>query len=210
MTQADDPDDRLSPQLWTERSVAETQEVYSAWARTYEAEVSERGYRTPARIAGMLAAHLPDGDDRPILDFGCGTGLSGLALRQAGLAPLHGTDINAAMLAEAAPRGIYETTFVSEPGALAVAPGAYRAIVAAGVVSLGAAPPETLDLLVGALAPGDLLILSFNDPTLAHGGYEARLSAQVEAGHLVEIARAHGPHLEDVGMGSDVIVLRRG
>jgi len=205
--------DLLKSQLWVERSVDETQEVYTRWAATYEAEVSARGYRTPGRMAATLAGALSDGslwdDPRPVLDFGCGTGLSGMALREAGIAPLHGTDINPAMLAEAAPKGLYAETFVSAPGALDVAPGTYRAIFAAGVISLGAAPPETLDLLVARLGVGDLLCLSFNDPTLAHGGYDAALEAHVAAGHLEVVGRAHGPHLEDVGMGSDVILARR-
>lgn len=202
------PSGVLKPQLWVERSVEETQNVYTQWAETYDAEVTGRGYHTPARIAEMLAAHLQD-DPRPVLDFGCGTGLSGMALRQAGIAPLHGTDINPAMLAEAGPKGIYAQTFVSEPGTLEVAPGTYRAIVAAGVISLGAAPPDTLDLVVAALGPGDLAILSFNDPTLAHGGYEARLDMHVASGAVDIRQRRHGPHLDDVQMGSDVILLRR-
>jgi len=198
----------LKPQLWVERSVEETQAVYTDWAQTYEAEVTARGYHTPARLAAMLASEIPS-DERPILDFDCGTGLSGVALRHAGLAPLHGTDINAEMLAEATPKGIYQTTFLSEPGALDVSPGTYRAIVAAGVISLGAAPPETLDVLVAATVPGDLIALSFNDPTLAHGGYQAQLETHIAAGHLEERVRAHGPHLDDVEMGSDVILLCR-
>ena len=208
MSEMPPPKAVLKPQLWVERSIEETQAVYSQWAETYEAEVTARGYHTPARIAETLAAHLTD-DGRPILDFGCGTGLSGLALRAAGLAPLHGTDINPAMLAEAAPKAVYAERFLSEPGKLECAPGTYRAIVAAGVISLGAAPPETMDVVVDALAPGDLLILSFNDPTLADGRYEARLQSHITAGRMAEISRTHGPHLNDVGMKSDVILLRR-
>ncbi|MGX9354309.1 class I SAM-dependent DNA methyltransferase [Roseobacteraceae bacterium S113] len=181
--------------------------VYTDWAANYEAEVSARGYHTPRRIAEALSEHVPQ--DALILDFGCGTGLSGTALRAGGFTHLHGTDINAAMLAEAEPKGIYESLWVSAPGALDVAAGRYGAIVAAGVVSLGAAPPETMDILVDALTPGQVLALSFNDPTLEHGGFDAHLRGHVAAGRLEEVSRAHGPHLDDVGMSSDVIILRR-
>lgn len=208
MTDDTPPDGVFKPQLWTARSVEETQALYTDWAASYEAEVSARGYHTPRRMAEALAEHLPD-DDRPVLDFGCGTGLSGMALRSAGIEPVEGTDINQAMLNEAAPKEIYSRLWTSAPGELSVAPGQYRAIVATGVVSLGAAPPETLDTLVEALGSGDFLALSFNDPTLEHGGYEAVMKAHIEAGRLSIVSRTHGPHLDDVSMGSDVIVLRR-
>ncbi|MCH2165530.1 MAG: methyltransferase domain-containing protein [Marinovum sp.] len=207
MTQ-DTPEGVLKPQLWVERTVEETQAVYTEWAKSYEAEVSARGYHTPRRIAEALAAHLPAGDG-PILDFGCGTGLSGIALRSAGISALHGTDINAAMVNEARPKGIYETLWVSEPGVLDISHGPYRAIVATGVISLGAAPPETLDILIDALDPGALVALSYNDPTLAHGGFDANLDGHIEANQLELLFREHGPHLDDVNMGSDVIVLKR-
>lgn len=202
------PTGGLTPGLWTERPVDETMAVYDAWAATYEAEVSARGYRTPGRVARALAAHLPEGI-RPVLDFGCGTGLSGLALLREGIGPVHGTDIVEAMVAEARQKDIYEKLWTGQPGVRPADPGVYRALVATGVVSLGAAPPETMDLLVDALAPGDVLAMSFNDPTLEHGGYDDRLGDHVEAGSLRTVFREHGPHLDDVGMGSDVIVLER-
>lgn len=182
--------------------------VYADWASTYDDEVHARGYKTPDRIAAALALHLSD-EARPVLDFGCGTGLSGAALRLAGIKPLHGTDIVAEMIDQARPSGLYDQLWVSDPGALDARPGQYRAVVATGVISLGAAPPETMDLLIGALAQGDLLAMSFNDPSLADGRYDARLDQHIADGRVRVLFREHGPHLSDVDMGSDVIVLRR-
>ena len=201
-------DSVLKPQLWTERPVAETMAVYADWARRYDDDVTARGYHTPGRVAEALLRHLPLGDD-PVLDFGCGTGLSGLALKVRGVPVIHGTDMSPEMVARAEPKGIYDRLWVSDPGVLDVPQGTLQAIVATGVVSLGAAPAETMDILIDALTPGGLLAMSFNDPTLAHGGYDAHLDTQLQAGRLDLIERAHGPHLDDVPMGSDVMVLRR-
>jgi hypothetical protein len=63
--------------------------------------------------------------------------------------------------------------------------------------------------LIDGLSPGGVLALSFNDPTLADGSYDAVLDRHVAKGEVTVTAREHGPHLDDVGMGSDVIVLRR-
>ncbi|MGR3491640.1 MAG: class I SAM-dependent DNA methyltransferase [Shimia sp.] len=198
-------DKRLQPGLWTERPVAETQDVYTKWAGTYDAEVGGGGYQTPARIAAALRDQVAP--DALILDYGCGTGLSGAALAEAGFTRLHGTDINAAMLDAAAIKGLYEKLWTADPGTLDIREGTYDAIVAAGVVSLGAAPPETLSLLIDKLTPGQILALSFNDPTIAHGGYDTALDS--EAPRVETLFRKHGPHLASADMGSDVIVLRR-
>ena len=94
---------RKSPDL-TQAYALETpedsQKLYADWADTYEADVAAYGYATPARIARALAPHLPD-TSAPILDFGCGTGLSGQALAAAGFTTIDGTDISAEMRAQA-------------------------------------------------------------------------------------------------------------
>jgi len=200
-------DNHVKPQLWTPRPVSETIAVYSDWAETYDDDIRKRGYHTPDRIAAALRAQMAG--NGPILDFGCGTGLSGLALKEQGFDPIHGTDITAEMVAQAEAKGIYEKTWIGTPGEPPCAPGTYAAFVATGVISLGAAPPETLDTVVAAMAPGNLLAMSFNDPTLADGSYDAKLNAVIDAGQLSVLSREHGPHLDEMDMGADVIVVRR-
>jgi len=188
----------LKPDLWAPRPVEKTMALYRDWAARYDADVLERGYHTP------MATHVEPG--QPILDYGCGTGISGAALKACGLGPLLGTDVTPEMLDVARDKDIFDHLWLSTPGQLE---GRYGAIVAVGVVSLGAAPPETLDLLVDALDPGGILGLSFNDPTLADGRYDDALDEQIAGGALVRLSRDNGPHLDDMSMNSDVIVLRR-
>ena len=197
----------MRPQLWTARSIDETMAVYAEWAETYDKDILARGYHTPERIAKALSDHIKP--DTQILDFGCGTGLSGAVLRDHGFTELHGTDITAEMLQKATERGIYAKTWLSQPGELSFGRGAYPVIVAAGVISLGAAPASLLGQLVAKLDTGNLLALSFNDPTLADESYTDALGTEVGAGRAEVIFREHGPHLDDVDMGSDIIILRR-
>lgn len=197
----------MKPQLWTPRPVAETVQVYRDWAKDYDADVGARGYATPARIATALAALIPL--DTPLLDFGCGTGVSGAALRTAGFTTIDGTDITDAMLDIAKTKDIYHKLWLGTPGEVPATAGTYGAIIAAGVISLGAAPPETLDLLIAATAPDALIALSFNDPTLQDGSFDLHLQTCIASGNLALVSREHGPHLADMDMGSDVIILRR-
>ena len=201
----DDPQSRL----WTRHTVDETKQIYADWAETYDKDVTAWGYATPPRIA--MALRLSGANpDKPVLDFGCGTGLSGQALKAAGFAQIDGTDISAEMLEKARARGIYQHLWESEPGDMGhVKRGQYPIIVATGVISLGAAPPETLDMLLGVLPSGGLLAFSFNEATLADRAYTDRLDVAVLAPDIEMAFEEEGPHLPAKHMTSAVYVLRR-
>jgi predicted TPR repeat methyltransferase len=184
-------------------SVEAIRAFYDDWSVSYDDEIAANGYATPARIAAALAEHMTD-RELPILDFGCGTGLSGLALRAAGFTAIDGCDLSPAMLAKARDRGIYRNLWLAD-GTL---PGRYAAIAAAGVVSRGAAPPDALDLLAGALTPGGLLAFSFNDHTVGDPGYEAAVAGLLRDS-CRQILRQDGAHLPGIGLGATVIVLSR-
>ena len=88
-------------------------------------------------------------------------------------------------------------------------PGGYAAIAAIGVIGAGAAPPQVLDRIAAALAPGGLTVFSFNDHTLADPAYAARVAALVQAGQLRERFREHGPHLPGLNLQSTVHVFEK-
>ena len=82
-------------------------------------------------------------------------------------------------------------------------------IVATGVVSLGAAPPETPSMIIDHLATTGLIGLYFNDPTSAGGPYDHVLESKIALGCVLVRSRQHSPHLQHQKIGSDVIVLKR-
>lgn len=199
--------------LWSARSAEDTQKIYADWATTYEDDLTALSYATPDRVAQALIAQFPD-LEAPVLDFGCGTGLSGVALRKVGFDQVDGTDISPQMLERAATKTfedapLYRRTWLGQIGQIDITPGDYPIIVATGVVSLGAAPPEMLDTLLAALATGGLLAFSYNDPTLKNEQYIKTLEDVLEAEKAEVLFREHGPHLNAQVTGSDVIVLRR-
>lgn len=112
-------------------------DLYNAWADKYDQDLLETGYVTPARVALALSAELAD-KDAPILDFGCGTGLSGAALAEAGFSRIDGTDLSGEMLAMARRKQIYHKLWETDPSVpLPVKSGEYRAVTAIGVISVG-------------------------------------------------------------------------
>lgn len=202
-------DDKPEDGLWTRHSVEETRKIYADWAATYDADIAAWGYATPARIA-LALRHAGANVEKPVLDFGCGTGLSGMALKSVGFDVIDGTDISPEMLARAEARGIYRQVWLGEAETLGhIRRGDYPIISAAGVISLGAAPPETLDLLVDALAPGGLLAFSYNEATLEDRAYTDRLDIAVLAPDIEVVFEQDGPHLPAKNMTSTVYVLQR-
>ena len=183
--------------------------LYDQWADSYDDDVTGNDYRTPGRVAAALAAHLPE-RDTPILDFACGTGLSGLALADQGFSVIDGCDLSDPMLETARALGIYRHLVKLAPDeAPQAAPGDYGAIAAIGALSPGAAPAYYLDILLARLAPGGLLALSYNDHTLAEPDYTSRLDQAIEAGVVAERLREHGDHLVKLGSKSTVYILEK-
>lgn len=187
----------------------ETRTLYDAWAASYDDEVTGKGYATPGRIAEALSERIWD-KNIPILDYGCGTGLSGLALKLAGFLQVDGADLSSEMLAIATDKKIYRKLWQVEPGeAIPGTAGDYAAVVATGVIGVGAAPAETFDLLAAALAPGGLFALSLNDHALAEPQYEERIDTALNAGSVRLLFKEYGPHLPGIDLRSTVFVLEK-
>lgn len=189
-------------------SQADTDEYYAAWAATYDDELTRQGYQTPTRCAVALTSSV--GLDAPVLDIGCGTGLSGRAFAAAGFTDLTGTDVNAEMLTVARAAGIYRTTWVTDlDDPFPFTPGTYAAIAAVGVIGIGAAPASLLAQALDALAPGGHLVFSYNDHALATSEFSGALDDVLAARIAEQVSAEHGVHIEGLESSSTVFVLRR-
>jgi predicted TPR repeat methyltransferase len=186
----------------------DTDAYYSEWAATYDDELTRNGYRTPDRCAAALARFVAAED--PLLDVGCGTGLSGAALARAGFTDITGQDLNADMLAKAQGAGIYRETrltTVDEPFPFPA--GTYAALAAIGVIGIGAAPASLLSAALDALDPGGYLVFSYNDHALAQDEFTGALDHALSTGAAERVFEENGPHFEALGTRSTVYVLRR-
>ena len=91
------------------RSGAVNAESYDTWASDYDRELANWGYEAPEQAAGLLKGHLHDFENAPILDCGCGTGLTGAALRAAGArGELTGLDASRTSLETAKQKAVYD------------------------------------------------------------------------------------------------------
>lgn len=186
----------------------ETDAYYSAWAATYDEELTRNGYRTPRRCGDALAQFVAL--DAPVLDVGCGTGLSGVGLAAAGFTNISGQDINPDMLEVAENTGVYrETRLADLARPFPFPPGTYAALAAVGVIGVGAAPASLLDESLDALAPGGHLVFSYNDHALELAEYTDAVADAIADGRAEQVFCQHGPHFDALGTGGNVYVLRR-
>ncbi len=200
--------DHLSRAYGLEK-VKDTQDFYSDWAATYDAEIQENGYATPLRCAKALAGFTPD-QDLLVLDIGCGTGLSGQVLAETGFTRIEGCDINPDMLEIAKSRNIYDNIWLEDVRKpMNFEDGLYDAITAVGSIGIGAAPVETLYKMLAKLKSGGMAVFSFNDHTLEDRTFEAALANHLDCGAYELMFKEHGDHLPGKGIKSTVYVVRR-
>lgn len=192
--------------VYKARTDAETRKLYDAWSKSYDKAVQEEGYATPRRCAEALHATMADAQV-PILDFGCGTGLSGLALRLAGFTVIDGVDLSAGMLEHAREKNIYRS--LTQIGPDDPIPTTYAAVAAIGVIGAGAAPLAALERIFDVLTPGAQCVFSFNDHTLEDPSFEALVESQIANGNFRQLFREHGPHLPGKNMSSTVYVIEK-
>lgn len=195
--------------VYQARTAEESVELYEEWSPTYDDDMDQHGYATPARCAAALAG-IAGGLDEPVLDFGCGTGRSGVELVNAGFRRVDGCDISASMLEVARNRNVYRNLLTIEPdGPLPYHSGEYMHIAAVGVISVGAAPATMMDQLLDLLDAGGTLTFSFNDHTTQVAEYTARVAEFVDTSTVDLLFKERGEHLPGIGLQSTVFVMRK-
>ncbi len=155
-----------------------SEQIYDEWADGYESDlVAEFGYVSPTTTADALAALLDD-HDTPIADYGCGTGLVGVALHALGFTTIDGFDYSAGMLEVARHKGCYrdlvQADLTHEPP---VAESAYGALVCVGVMGAGHLVPEDFAPLFRTVRPGGPIVLYGNATPYEDDGYADRFAA---------------------------------
>jgi predicted TPR repeat methyltransferase len=187
----------------------QTKTLYSEWADSYDEEITINGYVSPARTAeALIACHAQT--DQPLLDIGCGSGVSGESLQQVGFGHLVGCDFSAPMLALAESKTIYRQLYLSDlndPFHFVEMP--YYTITAIGVMAPGHAGPELITTALELLQVGGLFGFSMNDHTLENPAYLEEID-RLGKGRKVRIRWSeYGDHLPGIDLRSIIMVVER-
>lgn len=165
-------------------------EAYARWAADYDRQTAAMGYCLPWLIAAWVARYVPKGVG-PLLDAGCGTGLSGSALNALGYANIEGLDLSEEMLAIAGSRGVYGNLACAALGKRLPWPdGHFAAFLSTGVFTEGHAPAAALDELVRITRSGGVGILTVRDTVVHAGGFAEKFAELEQSGRWSPLERS--------------------
>ncbi len=203
-------DERFLDKVYSVKTDAETRALYDRWAEVYDEELAENAYSQPKRSAEALS-RLVDPAEAAVLDIGCGSGLSGIALNVVGFTTIDGCDFSPGMLEKAAKtrayRRLFETNLNKPP--MDAADSSYDAAACVGVFSFGHIQADALDDIFRVLKPGGVLVIGVNTHYYEEGFLTGKLSALEAAGGAKTLLQEHGEHIPGTGMTGWVICARK-
>ncbi|MGI9351089.1 MAG: class I SAM-dependent DNA methyltransferase [Rhizobiaceae bacterium] len=192
------------------KDVDETRAMYDRWAEVYDRDLQEGEYQQPKRCAQALENQLPNREAR-ILDVGCGTGLSGLALKQAGYGNIDGCDLSQGMLDKAKKLEVYGRLFACDLNhpPLDADNNQYDAVTAVGVFSFGHILPDAVDELLRITKPFGTVVIGLNDHFYEEGSLTDKLEVLQNENRLKIISREHGDHIPANDLKGWVLTLKK-
>lgn len=157
-------------------SSSEVRKIYDDWAGSYDETLKGWDYRAPAQAAQMLRAVMPA--QSTLLDAGCGTGLTGLALRSAGfVGAIDGIDLSPTSLREAEGRGVYRSLSAVDlqEFPLAIADDAYDGLLCIGVLTYIPDGEGIMREFARVVRPGGRILITQREDLFAERGYGSML-----------------------------------
>lgn len=164
--------------------------AYNEWASGYDQQIWASGNPYIAIAAGFAGRLIRDFDAR-ILDAGCGTGNMAQILHYMGYSNIDGLDPSAGMLKVAGDKQIYQSLHQLYLGSEVGLPDAsYDAVVAAGVLTHGHAPPDSLDGILKLVRDDGVIVFSLSKIAYEDMGFREKIAELDEAGRWRQLDRS--------------------
>ncbi len=169
---SDEIDARLSKVYGQDGS---KQDLFDDWASSYNHDLlDDLGYVADAEAFRQFELMVMDKQAR-ILDAGCGTGLVGTRLKQAGYDNIHGNDYSAKMLEQAGATGAYQTLEQHDLTLPVKTDHPFDAAISVGVFAFSVPSVEHLVNITCSLRPGGIALVTVNGKAWKEVDWEFRL-----------------------------------
>ena len=182
--------------------------LYKMWAPYYDKELTDNQYVTPFRCAQILNDLIYDKEVK-ILDVGCGTGLSGNALRKFGFYQIDGLDFSIEMLKIASEKKIYNSLLNLDLKNLSKLNKRYEVIIASGVISPDHANPNIIKSAYSILDKKGLLIFSLNDHALRNDEFFKDIQFKIRCSNFTLLDQIYGDHIKGLKLNSSIFILQK-
>ena len=182
--------------------------LYKMWAPYYDKELTDNQYVTPFRCAQILNDLIYDKEVK-ILDVGCGTGLSGNALRKFGFYQIDGLDFSKEMLKIASKKKIYNSLLNLDLKNLSKLNKRYKVIIASGVISPDHANPNIIKSAYSILDKKGLLIFSLNDHALRNDEFFKDIQFKIRSSNFTLLDQIYGDHIKGLKLNSSIFILQK-
>lgn len=139
-------------------------QVYDDWSDRYEHELlDEWGYTSP-QMAVTILQRYADIKKSNVLDAGCGTGLVGEVLAEAGVSQLSGIDYSQGMLDKAREKGVYQSLAkIDLNKSVPIESDSYDAVTCIGTFTSTHVVPEAIRELIRLTRSSGIVVFTVRD-----------------------------------------------
>ena len=179
--------------VYSSKTNKELEDRYDQWASEYDSDLTGLGWTGPRAAAEVLARFAPT--DAKVLDAGAGTGLVGVELKKLGFTDITAIDISPGMLDVANQTGAYKAVQRAVLGEhLDYDTDAFDAVISVGTLTIGHAPPDSLDELIRVTRPGGKIVFSMRPDHFEPSGFKAKQEALENEGKWKLVERGEPFH----------------
>lgn len=188
------------------------QALYDDWARTYDDDLTHEshGYVGPVNAAKVIAENSVK-EGQVVLDAGCGTGLSGVAVRDivGSTTVIDGIDISNGMLEVAREKGVYRNLKTADLSKkIEIEDAKYDVVVCVGTLTGGhVGPVPALKEFVRVVKSGGLVVTTVKESVWTSDGYEAEVKRLADQGVVTVRSTDSVPYRAAQGVNAKMLVL---
>jgi len=155
----------------------EVTDYYNKWAKNYDTHIREMGYKSPEEAVDLLKKY--NKLEGTICDAGCGSGLTGEALKAGGFESFIGFDLTPEFANVAKEKGIYEDIHLLN---MHERPFRYQDDEFAGLICIGTLTyvenvPDVVREFARITKPGGMVIFSHRTDMIDDADFQTRLKA---------------------------------
>lgn len=190
----------------------EHSDMYDEWAATYDADVMGSSTLYVGPKTTVEAVQSANGKlDGEILDAGCGTGLCGVALAQAGAKSIDGIDVSPGMLKLARKTGVYRDLVpVDMQKPISQQSDKYDVVTCVGTFTTGHVHADpAMSELVRVLKKGGILAATVYNDIWKTEGFEAEVERLGKQGKVDIISTAITEYRRAENAMARMVVLRK-